>query len=768
MAVSGAEIVKRFLVGRAFASHRLEHTLLPKVLALPVFASDALSSVAYATGEILVALSLVTANPQPYVMLIAIAIALLMAIVVSSYRQTVRAYPNGGGAYIVSKDNLGPIPGLIAAAALQFDYMMTVVVSIVAGVFAIGSAVPVANEHKVVLSIGFVAFVTLVNLRGAKESGTLFAIPTYGFIVAIMVLIAIGLVDCIGGCPEVGVDIEPLHNAAHVVRAVGLFALLKAFSLGATALTGVEAISNGVPAFRHPQAKNAASTLAAMGVLAITMFLGISWLTTHVGGVVASEERSVVAQIAIAVFGDGSVAFFAVQTMTALILILAANTAFQDFPRLASILARDRYMPSQFVNRGDRLVFSNGVIVLAVLASLMIYAFGGELSVLINFYVVGVFTSFTLSQTGMVRHWLAEGRKGADAIPSWRRAIVINAIGAVTTFVVLVVVIVSKAPDGAWLSILIMAALVPLFLGIHRHYEAVGAELARVPDEAVRVKTDHVILLVRDLDAAVAEALGYVRSFRPAGLLCVHPVEADHVPAEMQARWRAFAGDAPPLEPIHAKDLSRAVSSRIHALDRGPDDVVTVVIPETLSGGLFSYLLHRRDLFQLKVRLLREPGIAVTDVPVRVEKGIPPGVDGRPLIPHRTVTLCFVSSWNAATRRALGYAGSLGAAETRAVYFELDPEEAQHLERAWFDSHMDIPLDIVEAPFRDLTAPMLEEIRRFTARPDTIVNVVIPELVVRKLWHLLLHNQNALFIKRLLLFEERAMLTSVPFPLRGL
>jgi amino acid transporter len=768
MAVSGAEIVKRFLVGRAFASHRLEHTLLPKVLALPVFASDALSSVAYATGEILVALSLVTANPQPYVMPIAIAIALLMAIVVSSYRQTVRAYPNGGGAYIVSKDNLGPIPGLIAAAALQFDYMMTVVVSIVAGVFAIGSAVPVANEHKVVLSIGFVAFVTLVNLRGAKESGTLFAIPTYGFIVAIMVLIAIGLVDCIGGCPEVGVDIEPLHNAAHVVRAVGLFALLKAFSLGATALTGVEAISNGVPAFRHPQAKNAASTLAAMGVLAITMFLGISWLTTHVGGVVASEERSVVAQIAIAVFGDGSVAFFAVQTMTALILILAANTAFQDFPRLASILARDRYMPSQFVNRGDRLVFSNGVIVLAVLASLMIYAFGGELSVLINFYVVGVFTSFTLSQTGMVRHWLAEGRKGADAIPSWRRAIVINAIGAVTTFVVLVVVIVSKAPDGAWLSILIMAALVPLFLGIHRHYEAVGAELARVPDEAVRVKTDHVILLVRDLDAAVAEALGYVRSFRPAGLLCVHPVEADHVPAEMQARWRAFAGDAPPLEPIHAKDLSRAVSSRIHALDRGPDDVVTVVIPETLSGGLFSYLLHRRDLFQLKVRLLREPGIAVTDVPVRVEKGIPPRVDGRPLIPHRTVTLCFVSSWNAATRRALGYAGSLGAAETRAVYFELDPEEAQHLERAWFDSHMDIPLDIVEAPFRDLTAPMLEEIRRFTARPDTIVNVVIPELVVRKLWHLLLHNQNALFIKRLLLFEERAMLTSVPFPLRGL
>jgi hypothetical protein len=403
-----------------------------------------------------------------------------------------------------------------------------------------------------------------------------------------------------------------------------------------------------------------------------------------------------------------------------------------------------------------------------VLSSLMIYAFGGELSVLINFYVVGVFTSFTLSQTGMVRHWLAEGRKGPGATPSWRRAIVINAIGAVTTFVVLVVVIISKAPDGAWLSILIMAALVPLFLGVHRHYGAVAAELARVKDEAERITTDHVILLVRELDAAVAEALGYVRSFRPTGLICVHPIEAGHVPDEMQARWRDFAGDAPPLEPIHGKDLSRAVSGRVHALDRGPDDIVTVVIPETVSGGLFTYLLHRRDLFRLKVRLLREPGIAVTDVPVRVEKGVPSRVDGRPLIPHRTVTLAFVSSWNAATRRALRYASSLAATETRAIYFQLDPEEAQHLERSWFEAQIDIPLDIVEAPFRDLTAPMLEEIRRFTARPDTIVNVVIPELVVRKLWHLLLHNQSALFIKRLLLFEERAILTSVPFALRGL
>ena len=390
--------LKRVVLGRAFASHRLEHTLLPKVLALPVFASDALSSVAYATGEILVALALVTSHPDPYVMPIAAAIAALMAIVIVSYRQTVRAYPNGGGAYIVSKENLGTVPGLVAASALMFDYMMTVVVSIVAGVFAIGSAFPPANEHKVLLSIFFVAFITVINLRGTKESGTLFAIPTYGFVVAILCLVVVGLVDCLNGCSPVGVEVEPLHDAATVAGAVGLFAILKAFSLGATALTGVEAISNGVPAFRRPQARNAATTLAVMGTIAISMFLGISWLATHVDGVIASEQRSVVAQIAIAVFGAGSIGFYVVQVFTAAILILAANTAYQDFPRLASILARDRFMPSQFMNRGDRLVFSNGVIVLGILSSLMIYAFGAELGVLINFYVVGVFTSFTLSQ----------------------------------------------------------------------------------------------------------------------------------------------------------------------------------------------------------------------------------------------------------------------------------------------------------------------------------------------------------------------------------
>jgi amino acid transporter len=755
-------VVKRVLVGRAFASQRLEHTLLPKILALPVFASDALSSVAYATGEILIALSLVTTTDRakPYVMPIALAIAALMAIVVASYRQTVRAYPGGGGAYIVSKDNLGTLPGLIAAAALLFDYMMTVIVSVVAGVFAIGSAFEWANEHRVFLSIAFVLLVTFANLRGARESGTVFAIPTYGFVASILVLVLVGFVRCLGGCPSVGVAVEPLASAAKVAGAVGTFAVLKAFSQGATALTGVEAISNGVPAFKRPQARNAAATLAIMGAIAITMFLGISWLATHIGDVIASDQRSVVAQIAIGVFGDASAGFFVVQFFTAAILILAANTAYQDFPRLASILARDRFVPSQFVNRGDRLVFSNGVIVLGLLSCVMIYVFDADLNTLIHFYVVGVFTSFTLSQTGMVRHWMAEGRKGANALRGWRHSIVINAVGGVTTAIVLVVVIFSKFNDGAWLSILIMALMVPAFYAIHRHYAWVRE---RVRQGKIRPGTpgaNHIVLLVRGVDASVAEALGYVRSCRPEYLHVVTPGKT--VPPELQLSWEAFGGSTR-LEALGGRSILGAIRGYVRNLDVGPDDFVTVMIPEHIRGNLVSYLVGSRELVKLKASLLREPHVVVTDVPV-LEDPAAPSVP-RPLIPRRTVTLLFVSAVNDVTVRAINYAHTLGAGMTRAVYFDLNPEQANRLEMAWFDAGFEIPLDIVEAPFRDLTNPMLSEVRRYTSRPDTIVNVIVPEVLVSRWWQLPLHNQSALFIKRLFLSEERVVLTSVPYVL---
>src|SRR5215217_855724 len=434
---ASAGLVKRVVVGRRVPSDRLEHTLLPKFLALPVFSSDALSSVAYATEEILTVLLGASVAVYGLVMPIALAIAALMAIVVSSYRQTVRAYPNGGGAYIVSRENLGTIPGLVAAAALLVDYVLTVSVSVVAGVFALTSAVPSLTHHRVLLSMAFVALITLINLRGVRESGTLFAMPTYAFIASMLFMVAVGLVRCVGGCP-VADAVEPIPNLAKVAAPIGLFTLLRAFASGSTALTGVEAISNGVPAFRRPQAKNASETLAVMAVIAITMFLGISWLATHIEHVTVSEERTVIAQIGHTVFGGG-IGFYTLSVFTAGILILAANTAYQDFPRLSAILARDRYMPRQFMNRGDRLVFSNGVIGLGLFASVIIIAFNANLSQLIQLYVVGVFTSFTLSQTGMVRHWLKEKHRGAGAQPGWRRSIVINSIGAITTGIVLIV-----------------------------------------------------------------------------------------------------------------------------------------------------------------------------------------------------------------------------------------------------------------------------------------------------------------------------------------
>jgi amino acid transporter len=758
-------VTKRLLVGRAVSSGKLEHTLLPKILALPVFSSDALSSVAYASEEILRVLLIASVGTAWLVGPIAIAISMLLAIVVLSYRQTVKAYPNGGGAYIVSRENLGQIPGLIAASALLVDYMMTVVVSTVAGVIAIISAVPSLSPYRVELSVMFVMLVTLANLRGVKEAGTFFAIPTYGFILCIVALIGVGLVKCTTGCPIAVLppDIQPEADLATGIAAIGVFTILKAFSSGATALTGVEAISNGVPAFRRPQAKNASTTLATMGIISIAMFMGISFLTTHIDGITISAERSVVAQIGSAIFGEGSIPFYVVQAFTAAILILAANTAYQDFPRLASILARDRYMPRQFMNRGDRLVFSNGVLGLALGSILVIVAFDADLNKLIQMYVVGVFTSFTLSQTGMVRHWLAERHKGPDAAKGWQTSIVINTIGAITTGVVLVVVTATKFKGGAWLSITVMALIVPLLLSIHRHYASVSAQLRRGEHRIGEPTTNHIVLLVRDLDVATAEALGYIRSFRPAHLICVYPGGA----GDLTERWRAFAGGAHELVslPEGGGDLFHKVREFVRGIEREPDDFVTVVVPEVVrEGGLFAYVLRKRALIRLKGRLLREPNVVVTDVPVALTAH-DLGVDAKPLIPNRTVTLVFVASVNDMTVRAVNYARTLAAAETRAIYFDLDPDAARRLETRWWDAQMPIPLDVVEASFRDLATPMLDEIRRYTRRADTVVNVVIPEFIVRDRRHLLLHNQNALFIKRLLLFEERAVLTSVPFVL---
>jgi amino acid transporter len=753
-------VLKRVLVGRRHPSSHLPHTLLPKILALPIFSSDPLSSVAYATEQIMVVLLAASTASRHLIMPISLAIATLMSIVVISYRQTVRAYPSGGGSYLVSKDNLGTWPALIAAAALLVDYVLTVSVSIVAGVVAIVGAASGLGKFTVEISLGCLLILTLVNLRGVKETGSIFAFPTYAFVASIFVMLAVGFAKCaMSGCPSaVGQHVIPA-TLAKTAAPLSLFIILHAFSSGSTALTGVEAISNGVPAFRRPQSKNAATTLAYMGAMAITMFLGISWLAVHIHGVVppGSGQRSAVGQIAFAVF-NGGFGFYAIQIFTALILILAANTSFQDFPRLSSILARDRYMPRQFANRGDRLVFSNGVIVLSVLAGLLIWAFNGSLDALIQLYVVGVFTAFTLSQAGMVVHWRRLARSGHPA-KGWKRSIVINTVGAIATGAVLVVITATKFREGAWISILAMGVLIVAFKTIHRHYSVVSEQLRQRKVKA-RVPRNDVVLFVPSLEPALMEALGYVRSIHPSSL---HAVSPDDRWEQLRGPWTELFNGSIPLEALPDGDLLGGMRTYLTGLPRDSGDFLTVAVPELVDDpSLSKYLVGHRSLVRLKSGLLRERRIAVADVPVLSSES-----NGSLAVttPVRTVALVFVSGVHDASIRAVNYARSLHALETRAVYFALDHGNVEKVIAEWFDRQPGIPLDIVDAPFRDLTGPMLEEVRRHTSQPGTIVSLVIPELIPRRPGHYLLHRQTALFVKRLFLFEPNVVLTSVPYHL---
>jgi amino acid transporter len=754
-------VLKRFLLGRQVSSAKLEHTLLPKVLALPVFSSDALSSVAYATEEMMIALALAGAAAFSMMLPIGVLVAIVLAIVVTSYRQTVRAYPRGGGSYIVARENLGTLPGLVAAAAILQDYVLTVAVSVTAGTIAIVSAVPELHEHRVAIAMGLVSLISLANLRGVKEAGTLFAIPTYGFVLTVYITLVMGAVRCIGGCPlaaSSSVELHPEH-------ALTLFLILKAFASGSTALTGVEAIADGVQAFRRPQSRNAATTLAVMGAVSISMFLGITLLARALHVRVGEHlvgAKSVLAQIGETVF-DGGTMFYVLQVFTALILVLAANTAYQDFPRLSAILARDGFVPRQFQNRGDRLVFSNGILVLSGVAMLLVYLFDANLTSLIQLYVVGVFTAFTLSQSGMVRRWIRLKELG------WQRSAAINAIGALATGIVLVVVAVTKfgrpPHPGAWIVIAAMPVLILFFTTIHRHYDRVHRELARGRIRYGEHGANRVLFVLTEVDAAAAEALGYVRAMRPESFTVAYVGSGSFEDAA--ARWREIAPTGP--EPIPAGRGNRIdnVLRLVRAIPRQPNDFVTVVIPEMFRKRSLLQAALKPVTFRLKVRLLSEPQVVVTDVPVLAEQGRPGGVDGRPLIPERIEAVVFVASVHDATIRAINYAQSLNAHRTRAIFLATEPEETPGFLDAWAERGIGIPLDIVEAPFRDLGPPLLEEVRRVTADPATVAAVVLPEFLVTRWWHRLLHNNRALYIKRNLLFEERVILSSVPYKLGG-
>ncbi len=754
--MSAGQALKRALLGRTMASGELPHTLFPKILGLPVFSSDPLSSNAYATQEILLVLGAAGAGALSRVIPISFAVVIVLATVVVSYRQTVRAYPSGGGAYIVAHENLGAYPGLVAAAALLVDYVLTVSVSIVAGVDAIVSAAIGLADFKIALSLGFVVFVTLANLRGARESGTVFAIPTYGFVLCIYIMIVMGLLKCAGGCPSAdsaGTHLEP-------EKALTFFLILKAFSAGTTALTGVEAISNGVPAFRYPASRNAATTLSIMGVMTISMFIGITWLANHTHVVITEEsERTVVAQVADAVFGGGFM-FYVVQAMTAGILILAANTAYQDFPRLSSILARDRYMPRQFMNRGDRLVFSNGIVILAVLASLLIVIFDANLTSLIQLYLVGVFISFTLSQSGMVVHW----RRTKE--PGWRYKSAINGFGATVTGIVFFVVVTTKfgvPPEpGAWIVVAAIPLLILMMRSIHRHYTELAEQLslpARRPVER-RAGHQHMVILVKEVDASVARAVGYARSTRAAD------VSAITFDVGNTALWQRLAPEITLVTPERDESLRASVTAYLRARRRelAKEDFLTLVVPEVLHRRGLLEIIRRPGMHRLKASLLGEPGIQVLDVPV-VKEDIEPQRD-QAREPARNYVVVLVAGVHNGTLEAIEYAETLRPTDLRAVTFGLDAEVAETLGDKWLQRGIPLPLEIEDSPFREIGASLSNYVRQF--RPDgveRVVTVVIPEFIVTKQRHQLLHGQTALLVKRHLLFERGVVVASVPFHL---
>lgn len=641
---------KRMLVGRPFRSDSLGHTLLPKRIALPVFASDALSSVAYAPEEIFLVLSVAGLSAYVYAPWVGVAVVLVMAVVVASYRQNVHAYPSGGGDYEVATKNIGPTAGLTVGSALLVDYVLTVAVSISSAASNIGSAVPFVSTHKVLFAVAAIVILTAINLRGVRESGTAFAIPTYGFMIGMFVML-------IWGFTRIGLMGQEVHAESygfelkaedeHLMGIAFVFLIARAFSSGCAALTGVEAISNGVPAFRKPKSRNAATTLLLLGVISISMFMAMIVLAQKVGIVYAHntddlvgapagyEQKTLIAQLAGAVFSGFPIGFYFITIVTALILVLAANTAFNGFPVLGSILAQDRFLPRQLHTRGDRLAFSNGIIFLAGAAVAFVVLFGAEVTKLIQLYIVGVFVSFVLSQTGMLRHWTRLLRTEQDPAQRSRmkRSRVINAVGLVMTATVLVIVLVTKFLAGAWIAIVTMAAIFGIMKLIRRHYDRVSLELDESETEwdGVLPSRTHSIVLVSKLHMPTKRALAYARAGRPDTLEAI-TVNVDEPDTRALVRQWEKSDILVPLKVIESpyREITKPVVDYVKRMRKdSPRDVVTVFIPEYVVGHWWEQLLHNQSALRLKGRLLFEPGVMVTSVPWQLSSSAKAARPGR-------------------------------------------------------------------------------------------------------------------------------------------
>jgi amino acid transporter len=629
---------RRLVLGRPFRSDSMGHTLLPKRIALPVFASDAMSSVAYAPEEIFLVLSVAGLSAYSMTPWIGLAVAAVMLVVVASYRQNVHAYPSGGGDYEVVTTNLGPTAGLTVASALLVDYVLTVAVSMASAMSNIGSAVPFVAEHKVLFAVTAIVVLMSINLRGIRESGTAFAIPTYAFIFGMILMLGWGLFRIyVLGDPIKAESAGFKMHAEHgdVFGFALVFLVARSFSSGCAALTGVEAISNGVPAFRKPKSRNAATTLLLLGGIAVALLMGIIVLAEKIGVQIVDDpatqlegappgyqQKTLVAQLAQTVFGSFHIGFLLITTVTALILILAANTAFNGFPVLGSILAQDRYLPRQLHTRGDRLAFSNGILFLALAAIAFIVAFRAEVTALIQLYIVGVFVSFTLSQIGMVKHWTRLLRTETDSAARRKmmRSRVVNTIGFLMTGAVLLVVLVTKFLAGAWIAIVAMTALFVIMKLIHKHYETVARELAQQEEEEGEVvlpSRNHAVVLVSKLHLPTLRALAYARATRPDVLEAITVSVDDAETRELVHKWQD-SDITVPLKVIASpyREITRPVLDYVKRISKeSPRTVVTVFIPEYVVGHWWEQILHNQSALRLKGRLLFMPGVMVTSVP---------------------------------------------------------------------------------------------------------------------------------------------------------
>jgi amino acid transporter len=745
------------------ATERLAHERLGKTTALAVFASDNLSSSAYATEEILRVLVYAGVGFTAFRLVVPITVALLgvLAILLFSYRQTIKAYPNGGGAYVVTRDNFGLYPAQVAGVALLTDYTLTVSVSVSGGTAALVSALPGLFAWRVYISVAFIVLIAWGNLRGIKESGRMFAVPTYFFITMMMVMLSVGVYRLMTG------HLAPPQTFAlpREVQAASLFIVLHAFASGGAAVTGVEAISNGVPAFKQPEWKNARTTLMWMGGILGVMFLGLSALAHELHVVPDPHEKvTLIAQIGRAVFGSsatGHVFFSLLQIGTLLILVLAANTSFADFPRLASFHAADRFLPRQMRMYGDRLVYSNGIYVLSAAAALLVIAFSASVTRLIPLYAIGVFMSFTFSQLGMAKRHSKLRERG------WRRGFVINGFGGIVSAVMTIVIAATKFREGAYLIIIAMPVILAVLFAINGHYASVARSLRQERRRPVSGAGHHVVLLVGSPSEEERRAFAYGELIKTDSFRCVHIAEPDD-PKGLEAQWTRELGllaTAPTLEVVRngGGGVARAVRNYVHDLrGRIPEqDFITTIVSERVGRGV-SRMVGSRQALLIKTALLFTPGVVVTDVP---------NVVGTRQLPLRSVSglrhevLLLVSGVHNATLRALEYARALDADKVRAVHVSADAVETDRLASDWDQWNLGISLEVVESPYRDIAQPLLEDIRRHTGADRTIVTVVMPEFTVKKWYHNVLHNQTALTLKRAFLAEPDVVVTSVPYRL---